>query len=66
MNIETILDYAALCAVIWFMPHILMMMGLDNGNYWESYKGCGIALIAAVGIMLFSSLLILAFMRILA
>jgi ABC-type transport system involved in multi-copper enzyme maturation permease subunit len=40
-----ILDYTAIIIAIWFTPHFFMMIGLDEGSYWKSYKASFIAMI---------------------
>jgi hypothetical protein len=60
-----ILDYTAIIIAIWATPHIFMMMGLDEGSYWKSYKASFIAMIVILlGIVIITAV-VLSFWRLL-
>ena len=65
MEVETILDFVALCVVIWFIPNIPACIFGCAGTYWENYKlGCLIT-IGAVAVASFAFLIFWSIFRIL-
>ena len=50
-DLATLFDFIHLFVVIWFIPHIPMMLFCDGGDYWKYYKGCSIGILVLCGVM---------------
>jgi hypothetical protein len=62
---NSILNYIAILVAIWAAPHIFMMMGLDEGSYWKSYKASFIAMIVILLGIAIITVVVLSFWRVL-